>query len=152
MNAELIIQFLSIVAVVVVGLVLSKQIKSQSELLQEYREYIKTMSWKEVRDKYEQYKIPEIKGDYEKQIKEQAKLYQKGAYQAIDKAHSVRNEAISVAALFYLRLSEEGRQEFGRDFPKVAPSVKALVAGIEPQTPGHLNTFPKKDHPSNTVE
>ncbi len=61
MNLQLIATTVSIVATVIVGIILSRQIKSQKTIIKNLQEYINTTSWKDVQNYYDEFKVPSEK-------------------------------------------------------------------------------------------
>jgi hypothetical protein len=65
-------------AVLIVGFILRRQIKSQSEIIEKYKAYIETIDWRKVKDHYEEFRIPqevekakkEVIDQVEKQVRE----------------------------------------------------------------------------------
>lgn len=51
----------NIIANIIVTIILSRQIKSQKAIIKDLHDYIKTLSWREVKEFYDQYKIPSEK-------------------------------------------------------------------------------------------
>lgn len=48
------------IATTIVGIILKKQINSQNQIIQNYKDYIQTTDWKKVKEQYETFTIPEL--------------------------------------------------------------------------------------------
>jgi hypothetical protein len=76
------IPIISLIATIVVGFILSKQIKSQKEQLKNYEDYIKAIDWRIIKEQYEEFYIPTA---IRKEREENIKLIQEGLQEGFDK-------------------------------------------------------------------
>ena len=58
MDYPLIVSIVSTVTTAIVGVILSKQIKSQQTIIKNLNAYISTTNWKEVQKYYDEFKVP----------------------------------------------------------------------------------------------
>lgn len=59
------------IAIILVGFVLSNQIKSQKAIIKDLHDYINSTSWREVKHYYDEFKIPSEKEITRQKIKDQ---------------------------------------------------------------------------------
>lgn len=48
------------IAIIIVGFILDRQVKSQKELIESQRDYINTTDWKKIKEYYEDFEIPSL--------------------------------------------------------------------------------------------